>query len=235
MHSKGSFANVVERGFTLAEQVFSNMLGLFHGQVYYNLLNWYRLVRLFPGFNYNKRFMESMMGVQEPAELSEQNAAPGFWRHRIVDPIVTLLRQGTSPEMIARTIAVGTTCALFPFLGTTSALNLVVGWILKMNQPILQTLNQLLGPVQLVMILVYVRIGEWIWQDSEHRFSVTEVIEVFRDVSFSEFLSQFGWAGIHAFTAWALTAPVCLAAVYFLFRPLVIKIADTAAPERSIR
>lgn len=45
--------------------VFDNMLGLFRGQVYYNLFNWYRLVRLFPGFNYNKAFMESMMGVRE--------------------------------------------------------------------------------------------------------------------------------------------------------------------------
>jgi rifampicin phosphotransferase len=51
--------------------VFDNMLGLFRGQVYYNLFNWYRLVRLFPGFNYNKTFMESMMGVREG--LTEQD------------------------------------------------------------------------------------------------------------------------------------------------------------------
>ncbi len=45
--------------------VFENMLGLFRGQVFYNLLNWYALVRLFPGYEQNKRFMESMMGVRE--------------------------------------------------------------------------------------------------------------------------------------------------------------------------
>lgn len=44
--------------------VFENMLGLIHGRVYYNLLNWYRLVSLMPGFKYNKRFMEQMMGLQ---------------------------------------------------------------------------------------------------------------------------------------------------------------------------
>ncbi|MEA2564163.1 MAG: rifampicin phosphotransferase [Acidobacteriota bacterium] len=53
--------------------VFDNMLGLFRGQVYYNLFNWYRLVHLFPGFNYNKAFMESMMGVREG--LQEEPAA----------------------------------------------------------------------------------------------------------------------------------------------------------------
>jgi len=47
--------------------VFDHMLGLFRGQVYYNLRNWYALVRLFPGYQYNQKFMESMMGVREPA------------------------------------------------------------------------------------------------------------------------------------------------------------------------
>ncbi|MDZ7620206.1 MAG: PEP/pyruvate-binding domain-containing protein, partial [Patescibacteria group bacterium] len=44
--------------------VFENMLGLIHGQVYYNLVNWYRLIRQFPGYGMNKRFMESMMGLR---------------------------------------------------------------------------------------------------------------------------------------------------------------------------
>lgn len=168
-------------------------------------------------------------------ELDRTSPAPGFWRRRVVDPFVAILRQGTSPETLTRTVAVGTACSLFPFLGTTSALNLFVGWLLRMNQPILQTLNQLLGPVQLVMIVVYVRMGEWIWQDSEHRFSVTEMIGIFRDVSFSEFITQFGWAGIHAFTAWALTAPLVIAAVYFPLRPLIAKLANTTETERSVK
>jgi rifampicin phosphotransferase len=58
------------------ETVFENMLGLFRGQVYYNLLNWYRLVRFFPGFAYNKQFMEAMMGVKEPAELRDEYPTP---------------------------------------------------------------------------------------------------------------------------------------------------------------
>ena len=64
-------------------EVFDNMLGLFRGQVYYNLLNWYRLVRLFPGFNYNKSFMESMMGVREPARADAgPPGLPGSILHR---------------------------------------------------------------------------------------------------------------------------------------------------------
>ena len=44
--------------------VLENMLGLIQGRVYYNLLNWYELVSMMPGFEYNKGFMEQMMGLQ---------------------------------------------------------------------------------------------------------------------------------------------------------------------------
>ena len=47
-------------------QVFHCMIGLIRGRVYYNLLNWYRVLALLPGYTMNRRFMEQMMGVKEP-------------------------------------------------------------------------------------------------------------------------------------------------------------------------
>jgi len=46
--------------------VFRCMIGLIRGRVYYNLLNWYRVLAMLPGFTVNRRFMEQMMGVKEP-------------------------------------------------------------------------------------------------------------------------------------------------------------------------
>ncbi len=47
------------------ESVFRNMLGLIRGRIYYNLVNWYRLLALFPLFGRSKGFMETMMGVKQ--------------------------------------------------------------------------------------------------------------------------------------------------------------------------
>ena len=149
------------------------------------------------------------------------DAPPGFWRRRLVDPLLGQLTRGVTPDRLAATLAVGSVCSLFPFLGTTSALNLGVGLWLRMNQPVLQGLNQLLGPVQVAMILVYVRIGEWIWRAPEaDRFSIGEMIRAFGELSWSGFLQRFGRAGWHAFTAWTLTAPLLLAAIYLPLRPI---------------
>lgn len=54
------------------EDMFRNMLGLIRGRLYYNLLNWYRLLALLPGYQVNRRFMEGMMGVREalPEDLA---------------------------------------------------------------------------------------------------------------------------------------------------------------------
>ena len=45
--------------------IFGSMLGLIRGRVYYNLMSWYRMLALLPGFRFNRKFMEQMMGVKE--------------------------------------------------------------------------------------------------------------------------------------------------------------------------
>ncbi|HEY0159458.1 MAG TPA: PEP/pyruvate-binding domain-containing protein [Thermoanaerobaculia bacterium] len=60
------------------QPVFENMLGLFRGQVFYNLLNWYALVRLFPGYEQNRAFMEQMMGVRESIGSSGSSGSSRF-------------------------------------------------------------------------------------------------------------------------------------------------------------
>lgn len=56
-----------------SDEVYRNMLGLIRGRIYYNLLNWYRLLAMLPGYAVNRRFMEQMMGVSE--SLSDELVA----------------------------------------------------------------------------------------------------------------------------------------------------------------
>jgi len=65
---------------------FRRMLGLIRGRVYYNLMNWYRLLSMLPGFTVNRRFMEQMMGVREglPESLLAEFPRP-TWPARLRD------------------------------------------------------------------------------------------------------------------------------------------------------
>ena len=159
---------------------------------------------------------------------------PGFWQRRIVAPLIFLLTHGVTPERIALTLAVGVVCAMFPILGTTWLLTLAAGLWLRMNHPILQAINQLLTPVHIAMILVYVRIGEWIWGAQTDVFSVNELVRTFHDTTLGEFLQRFGWAGIHAVTAWAITAPLLFALIYLPLRPIMRRFARKRVPGEGV-
>lgn len=84
-----------------SEPLYQNMLGLVRGRVYYNLRSWYLLLRLFPGFQYNRQFMESMMGVKESYE-PEREPPPSAARRYLVELPALLRLLGRSLWNFAR-------------------------------------------------------------------------------------------------------------------------------------
>src|SRR3989338_9230835 len=56
------------------EPIFQNLLGFFYGRVYYNMLNWYRMLTLFPGFRRNKENLDLMISAMSKAELDEAHS-----------------------------------------------------------------------------------------------------------------------------------------------------------------
>lgn len=78
----------------------------------------------------------------------------------MVDPILSQLLQGISPEKIALTIVVGAALGVFPVLGASTLLCALVGMWLRLNQPILQLVNYAVYPLQIALIFVFLRIGE---------------------------------------------------------------------------
>jgi pyruvate,water dikinase len=90
--------------------LFPRMLGLIDGRIYYNLISWYRLLALLPGFTVNRGFMEQMMGVKEglPAEVLDKLTPAGRWARvrdgfALARSTVGLVRNHfTLPAQIAR-------------------------------------------------------------------------------------------------------------------------------------
>ncbi len=70
-----------------------SLLGHFHGRVYYNLLNWYRLVRISPFYRINRRLLETAMGVDVPvsdgiAESLRPYEFRSRWRRRFSRAVI---------------------------------------------------------------------------------------------------------------------------------------------------
>ncbi|MEM8525731.1 MAG: PEP/pyruvate-binding domain-containing protein [Bacteroidota bacterium] len=76
------------------KSVFANTLGLIRGRVYYNLLNWYKMLAMLPGYSINAEFMENMMGVKERFELTEDyRMSKGLAWFRIVKMLFNMIQR----------------------------------------------------------------------------------------------------------------------------------------------
>lgn len=142
-----------------------------------------------------------------------------FWQRRVRDPVVAQLTQGITPEKLALTIAVGSAIALFPILGTTSFLCLVAGIALRLNQPIMQLINQAFWPIHVAAIYGCVRLGESIFQAPHVSFHLKRMNELFWH-SPTKFLHDYGATAFYAIAAWAVLTPFYIALVYFVLKPI---------------
>lgn len=90
---------------------FRNMLGLIEGRIYYNLLNWYRMLALLPGFRMNRTFMEQMMGVKEglPEEIAE-SLQQSTWATKLTD---TLRLLGSTAALVWQHLRLSRSIARF--------------------------------------------------------------------------------------------------------------------------
>lgn len=147
-----------------------------------------------------------------------------LWRRWVVKPVIAQLAQGTTPAKISQAIAFGVTTGVFPLLGTTSLLALGVGVLLKLNQPVLHVFRELVYPVQLATILLFMRAGEELFGAEHAPLSIPMMIEQFF-ANPGHFMAEYGMIGLYGVVVWMLLAPVLLGLVYFISRPLVEKLS----------
>jgi pyruvate,water dikinase len=76
-------------------EALANMLGLIQGRVYYNLLNWHRLLATLPGYRMNRACFEQMIGVKESLPESLLGAEKDVsWHARLTDGVYLLRTVG---------------------------------------------------------------------------------------------------------------------------------------------
>lgn len=69
------------------------------------------------------------------------------------------LRQGMSPRRLALTLAIGFAIGCFPLIGLPTALCALVALIFGLNQPAIQLANYAAMPLQMALVVPFVRLG----------------------------------------------------------------------------
>ncbi len=149
----------------------------------------------------------------------------GWMQRRLVKPIVDLLTQGITPEKIALSMAFGLVLGVFPALGWTTLLCFVAAVWFRLNVPAMQLVNYLMYPLQLALLVPFIRAGEWLFRAPKLVISLSQILAMVKaDVWHA--IAALWVATIHAVIVWALLAPVAVWVIYRVLAPMLRKLAE---------
>ena len=148
----------------------------------------------------------------------------GFFHRRVIRPVLELLRQGSTPEKIALSIAVGLVLGVFPSLGWTTLLCLLAAVIFRLNLPAIQLVNYFAYPLQLALLIPFIRAGEFLFHSVRLSLSLTQILAMIKaDVWHS--IKVLWIATVHAIAAWALIAPLAIYILVRILSPMLRRLA----------
>ena len=143
---------------------------------------------------------------------------------RILEPLLALLRDGLSPRRLALCVAIAIVVGNIPILGVSTILCALIALIFRLNLPAIQLVQAAMAPTQLLLLIPFMRLGEWMLREPPQIVSIEGAFAL---------LSQGIWQAVvllreaifHAAFAWSVTAPLCIYLLQRLLAPVFERMA----------
>jgi uncharacterized protein (DUF2062 family) len=147
-----------------------------------------------------------------------------LFNEKVKKPVLDFLNEGISAKKLAWTISVGAVLGIFPLLGSTTVLCLLVAFLLRLNFPILMLASYLVYPLQFIFLLPFMKVGEQFLGTTSFELTLDEILKVMQQ-GFPMAFEVLGWATLKGMGAWAFFAPALIALLYFVLLP-VFKVVE---------
>jgi uncharacterized protein (DUF2062 family) len=134
---------------------------------------------------------------------------------KVKDKTTALFKQGLTPKQLSQSIIVSGLISTIPILGVSTFMITAVSLKQKLNLPIMIALSYLMWPVQILMIIPFIRVGEFIFSVPRNHHTVDEIIASFQN-SFFQTLSHLSFELLCGFGGWLLTAVPVAIGVYLV-------------------
>lgn len=131
---------------------------------------------------------------------------------------------GISPRQLAFTLALGFALGCLPMVGVSTAICAVLALALRLNMPAIQAANWVAMPFQMLLVIPYFRLGQWIVPGQRSEVAPERLITQMQSVPWRA-VGQMGGAISHALLAWSLTAGPALLLLTVLLTPLLHRVS----------
>ena len=142
-----------------------------------------------------------------------------FLQRRLVQPLLVLLRQGVTPQKLALSLALGIVIGLVPVLGVSTAICALAALALRLNMPAIQLVNYLLTPLQLLLIIPQLRLGEWLLRAPKFPITLESGLALLSH-GVVHAVTLLATAIVHATFGWLVIAPLAAFALFRILEPV---------------
>jgi len=185
-------------------------------------LPWF-IRRKFTGEPYFPVFRTSTVSVT-------MRISPEFFNRNVT----VWLRQGISPRRLAVSLALGFAIGCIPVVGIPTLVCAVLALTLRLNLPAIQAANYAVMPLQLVLIVPFVRLGEWLLPSGPRPVLAAGTLLHPPTASLPvNLLVQIGSLAGQAMVAWLLIAGPAVVVMTFTLTPLLRRIPALAKAEAA--
>ncbi len=139
-----------------------------------------------------------------------------YLHRRIVAPLLALLARGVAPDRLALSVAIGIVVGNIPILGVSTVLCALIALAFGLNLAAVQLAQAAMAPTQILLIIPFVRLGEWLTRAPPQPLSMAGDLALIAHGAGRAMIVL--WRAIlHAGLAWVLVAP---AATYIIYKAL---------------
>ena len=135
--------------------------------------------------------------------------------NRLTRHILDLLKQGITPQKISLAVVLGVLLGIAPVLGTTIVSCTVAALALGLNLPLIQLVNNLVYPLQLLLLIPFVQAGQWLFRQPPLPLSVSQIIAEFQKDFWGSVVAFWSYTW-HGAVAWLVLSAVAGPLMYFL-------------------
>jgi uncharacterized protein (DUF2062 family) len=155
-----------------------------------------------------------------------------FIERRVLQPVRGLLTLGMTPKRLALCVAIGIVVGNVPILGVSTLLCAGIALVFGLNLPAIQLAQWAMAPTQLLLIIPFVRLGEWLLHAPRQAVSIEEGTALIRQ-GVGRAVVVLWDAIVHAGFAWIVVAPFATYAIYRLLIPIFRRTAAHLGAYRS--
>ena len=139
------------------------------------------------------------------------------------------LQQGVSPQKLALTLALGFAIGCIPVIGIPTVLCAALALGLRLNLPAIQAANYAAMPLQLFLIVPFVRMGGWLFAEPKQTVNASSMLHM----APMSLVSQMGWLTGQALLAWMLVAGPAVALMTLTLTGMLRRIPALAEAENG--